>query len=273
MRLRVLPVLLFCGTALFTLRVGTMWQEATLTAGSPSEAQTTAAQPAASAGAAAAPSSTAATPAATPAAPTQIAAAAPATTVTPSAVPSSAPVGSAGSAQENMLGQPQTASAEAPSAETASMDKDGAGAQTADENPFNYSDSEIELLQDLAKRRDDLDKRAAALDRREALLTATEQRMDEKLAELKAVQAQIEAGLQQQKDAQDAQYKSLVKTYETMKPKDAARIFDTLEMDVLIEVAQRMKERSLAPVLAAMDATKAQAVTVELAARRAPTVQ
>jgi flagellar motility protein MotE (MotC chaperone) len=278
MRLRVLPVLLFCGTALFTLRIGTMWQEATLTAGSPSEAQTTAAQPAASAGAAAAPSSTAATPAATPAAPTQIAAAAPATTVTPSAVPSSAPVGSAGSAQENMPGQPQTASggtssAEAPSAETAPTDKDGAAAQTADENPFNYSDSEIELLQDLAKRRDDLDKRAAALDRREALLTATEQRMDEKLAELKAVQAQIEAGLQQQKDAQDAQYKSLVKTYETMKPKDAARIFDTLEMDVLIEVAQRMKERSLAPVLAAMDATKAQAVTVELAARRAPTVQ
>jgi flagellar motility protein MotE (MotC chaperone) len=278
MRLRVLPVLLFCGTALFTLRIGTMWQEATLTAGSPSEAQTTAAQPAASAGAAAAPSSTAATPAATPAAPTQIAAAAPATTVTPSAVASSAPVGSAGSAQENMPGQPQTASggtpsAEVPSTETAPPDKDGAAAQTADENPFNYSDSEIELLQDLAKRRDDLDKRAAALDRREALLTATEQRMDEKLAELKAVQAQIESGLQQQKDAQDAQYKSLVKTYETMKPKDAARIFDTLEMGVLLEVTQRMKETKLAPVLAAMDATKAQAVTVELAARRAPTVQ
>jgi flagellar motility protein MotE (MotC chaperone) len=34
-----------------------------------------------------------------------------------------------------------------------------------------------------------------------------------------------------------------------------------------------MKEAKLAPVLAAMDATKAQAVTVELAARRAPTVQ
>jgi flagellar motility protein MotE (MotC chaperone) len=279
MRLRVLPVLLFCGTALFTLRVGTMWQEATLTAGSPTEAQTTATQPAASTAAVApAPSSTTATPVATSAAPTQTAAASPATTDAPSAVPSSAPVGSAGSAQENMLGQPQTASggtpsAEVPSTETAPTDKDGAAAQTGDENPFNYSDSEIELLQDLAKRRDDLDKRAASLDRREALLTATEQRMDEKLAELKAVQAQIETGLQQQKDAQDAQYKSLVKTYETMKPKDAARIFDTLEMDVLLEVTQRMKETKLAPVLAAMDATKAQAVTVELAARRAPTVQ
>jgi flagellar motility protein MotE (MotC chaperone) len=182
-------------------------------------------------------------------------------------------VAPAGPAQQALLGQPP-----ATAGTTAPTGVDGAppepAAQTTDQdNPFNYSDSEIELLQDLAKRRDELDKRAAALDQREALLTATEQRMDQKLAELKAVQQQIETGLQQQKDAQDAQYKSLVKTYETMKPKDAARIFDTLEMEVLIEVAQRMKEAKLAPVLAAMDPAKAQSVTVELAARRAPTVQ
>jgi flagellar motility protein MotE (MotC chaperone) len=192
---------------------------------------------------------------------------------TPSAAPAPAPVAAAGPAQQSLLGQPQTASAG-----TAPTGVDGAPpdptTDTANQdNPFNYSDSEIELLQDLAKRRDELDKRSAAIDQREALLTATEQRMDQKLAELKAVQAQIETGLQQQKAAQDAQYKSLVKTYETMKPKDAARIFDSLEMEVLIEVTQRMKEAKLAPVLAAMDATKAQAVTVELAARRAPTVQ
>jgi flagellar motility protein MotE (MotC chaperone) len=278
MRLRVLPVLLFFGTALLTLRVGTMWQEAPLMAGSPTEAQTAAPPPPAPATTAAAPApapTPAAQPKATPAASTEMAAAAssPTTIGTPSAAPAPAPVGATGPAQENLLGQSPRASTE-----TAPAGGTGAAAETPaanpdQDNPFNYSDSEIELLQDLAKRRDELDKRAAALDQREALLTATEQRMDDKLAELKAVQAQIEAGLQQQKDAQDAQYKSLVKTYEAMKPKDAARIFDSLEMDVLLEVTQRMKEAKLAPVLAAMDATKAQAVTVELAARRAPTVQ
>jgi flagellar motility protein MotE (MotC chaperone) len=299
MRLRVLPILLFFGTALFTLRVGTMWQEATLMAGSPTEAQTTAPQastttpaatapatiqaaaapaattaPAATAPAATAPSTTAPAPApATATAATVPATTPPSSAGTPSAAPAPAPVAATGPAQQSLLGQPQTASVG-----TAPTGVDGAPpdptADTANQdNPFNYSDSEIELLQDLAKRRDELDKRSAAIDQREALLTATEQRMDQKLAELKAVQAQIETGLQQQKAAQDAQYKSLVKTYETMKPKDAARIFDSLEMEVLIEVTQRMKEAKLAPVLAAMDATKAQAVTVELAARRAPTVQ
>jgi flagellar motility protein MotE (MotC chaperone) len=191
----------------------------------------------------------------------------------PAAAPSPPPVAPAGPAQQALLGQPQaTAETTAPTGVDGAPPDPTAEASEQD-NPFNYSDSEIELLQDLAKRRDELDKRAAALDQREALLTATEQRMDQKLAELKAVQQQIETGMQQQKDAQDAQYKSLVKTYETMKPKDAARIFDTLEMEVLIEVAQRMKEAKLAPVLAAMDPAKAQSVTVELAARRAPTVQ
>ncbi|MGH6941079.1 MotE family protein [Hypericibacter sp.] len=308
MRLRVLPVLLFFGTALFTLRVGTMWQDATVMAGSPTEAQTTAPQPSTTPPAATAPATTATAsattvPAATvPAATTQTAAvpaattapstttpaattaAAPATTATapattppssagtPAAAPAPAPVAAAGPAQQNLLGQSQTAAATAPTGVDGAP-PDPTADSSAQDNPFNYSDSEIELLQDLAKRRDELDKRSAAIDQREALLTATEQRMDQKLAELKAVQAQIETGLQQQKDAQDAQYKSLVKTYETMKPKDAARIFDSLEMEVLIEVTQRMKEAKLAPVLAAMDATKAQAVTVELAARRAPTVQ
>ena len=38
-----------------------------------------------------------------------------------------------------------------------------------------------------------------------------------------------------------------------MKPKDAARIFDSLNDDVLVPVAQEMKSDVLAPVLAAMN--------------------
>lgn len=238
MRLRVFPLVLFIGTALFTLRIGNMWQEATLTAGRPSEAQTSASQPAA--------------PAAAPLPP-----------VTPS-----------GPAQQTLLGQPQPAADTAATGTATGIAAGGrqSAAALAD-NPFNYTDNEIELLQSLAKRRDELDRRAAALDQREALLAAAEQRMDQKLAELKAIQQQIQSTVTQQQQAQDAQYKSLVKTYEVMKPKDAAVIFDTLDLDVLLELAGRMKEAKLAPVLAAMDPAKAQQVTVELAARKAPTVR
>jgi len=76
--------------------------------------------------------------------------------------------------------------------------------------------------------------------------------------------------LQQQQDGTESQYQSLVKIYENMKPKDAARIFEQLEMAVLIPVVERMKERKTAPILAKMDPVKAQAITVELAQRRNP---
>jgi hypothetical protein len=58
-----------------------------------------------------------------------------------------------------------------------------------------------------------------------------------------------------------------VKTYSSMKPKDAARIFDGLADEVLVPVAQAMKSDALAPVLAAMNPSNAQKLTVKLASR------
>jgi len=53
-----------------------------------------------------------------------------------------------------------------------------------------------------------------------------------------------------------------------MKPKDAARIFEELDMEVLLEVVERMKERKTAPILAQMNPQRAKTVTLELAQRR-----
>ncbi|MCZ6722083.1 MAG: hypothetical protein O7A65_11160 [Proteobacteria bacterium] len=60
---------------------------------------------------------------------------------------------------------------------------------------------------------------------------------------------------------------SLVKIYQNMKPKDAARIFNELDFDVLVEVLERMRETSAAPILARMDSERAKALTLELAER------
>ena len=66
----------------------------------------------------------------------------------------------------------------------------------------------------------------------------------------------------------EAQMKSLVKIYEAMKPKDAARIFEQLDLVVLLDVIERMKERKTAPILANMDPERAKTITLELAQRR-----
>lgn len=129
------------------------------------------------------------------------------------------------------------------------------------------SAAEVDVLSSLAKRRAELDQRAKGQDMRETLLAATEKRVDGKIAALKQLQTQITALLGQRDAAQEMQVKSLVKTYSSMKPKDAARIFEGLDDDVLVPVAQAMKSDALAPVLAAMNPAAAQKLTVKLASR------
>ncbi len=136
------------------------------------------------------------------------------------------------------------------------------------EDPTLLTNAEIELLQQLTERRQILESREQELEIRTGLLTAAETRIDKKVEELKVLRETI-AGLIKTFDAQqDAKLLSLVKIYENMKPKDAARIFEDLELDTLLDVAERMKERKLAPVMAKMNPEKAREMTVELARLR-----
>ena len=135
-------------------------------------------------------------------------------------------------------------------------------------DPMSFSPQEIEILQSLAQRRDDLDKRAAEIDRHEALLQATEQRIDEKIARLQQMEGKINDAFKKEDQKDEAKIKSLVRIYETMKPKEAARIFEQLDLPVLLDVLEQMKELKTAPILAAMDPGKAKAVTLALAARQ-----
>jgi len=134
--------------------------------------------------------------------------------------------------------------------------------------PTEFSQAEIELLQNLSRRRDELDGREQQLEMRENLLAATEKRIEERIEELRRIEAQIDSLLVKYDEQRERQVESLVRIYQNMKAKDAARIFERLDMNVLLEVAENMNSRALAPILAEMDANRAQKITVELATRR-----
>jgi flagellar motility protein MotE (MotC chaperone) len=153
-------------------------------------------------------------------------------------------------------------------AESAAENADAQQAELQPDSDGNYSPAELQLLQSLSQRRAELDKREKDLDMREQVLKVTEKRLQDKLAEIKKVQDQVNAALKTYDDKEDAQLDSLVKVYETMKPEDAARIMSTLDMKVLIDVAQRMNERKIAPIMAAMDSATAKKLTMELATRK-----
>lgn len=143
-----------------------------------------------------------------------------------------------------------------------------AAARDDDESVDNLTSQDLQVLQQLAARRAELDKRAAQLDQREALITVTEKRVEDKLQQLQQSRTQLEALLSKADGQQDAQIKSLVKIYESMKPQQAATILQQLDMPVLLRVMQEMKEAKAALVLAAMDPQKAKAVTTELMQKR-----
>lgn len=132
-------------------------------------------------------------------------------------------------------------------------------------DPNRFSEREVQLLQELAERRTVLDSRERQLDEREALLKAAEQRLVEKQTELNSTKEEIMALLKQQDEQEKAKINQLVAIYENMKPKDAANIFNELEMPVLLQVIKNMKERKVAPVIASMSTEKARFLTKELA--------
>jgi len=131
-------------------------------------------------------------------------------------------------------------------------------------DPTLLTQAEIDLLQQLADRREILENREQDLELKQGLLKAAETRIDKKVEELKELQSTIQKLIKTYDEQQDAKLGSLVKIYESMKPKDAALIFQELDMNTLLLVAERMKERKLAGIMSKMDRAKASEITVEL---------
>ena len=129
------------------------------------------------------------------------------------------------------------------------------------------SPSERAILERLRSRRQELDARAREIDIRESLLKAAEKRVEARVEELKAIESRITVTTQQKSEADAARFKGIITMYEGMKPKDAAKVFDRLEMSVLFEIASQIAPRKMADILGVMSPEVAERLTVEMARR------
>lgn len=129
------------------------------------------------------------------------------------------------------------------------------------------SASERAILERLQARRQEIESRQREIDIRESLLKSAEKRIENKVEEMKAVESRISATQAEQKAAEAQRLKGLVTMYEGMKPKDAARVFDRLDMSVLIEIASAIAPRKMSDILGLMSSEAAERLTVELARR------
>ena len=136
-----------------------------------------------------------------------------------------------------------------------------------DQNPQSVSPSERAILERLQARRQELEQRAREIEIRESLLKSTEKRIEGRVEEMKATEAKISTATGQKAEQDSARFKGIITMYEGMKPKDAAKVFDRLEMSVLYDIASQIAPRKMSDILGLMQPEAAERLTVELARR------
>jgi flagellar motility protein MotE (MotC chaperone) len=142
-----------------------------------------------------------------------------------------------------------------------------AGVQIQLDGNRPLSAAERAILERLQQRRLELERRARELDMRENMLKEAEARLKARMNELKEQESRNGGSALKRQDSDAARFKSLAAMYENMKPKDAARIFDRLDIKVLVDMASLINPRRMSDILAQMSPEAAERLTNELANR------
>ncbi len=171
-----------------------------------------------------------------------------------------------GGEDPDITGSTHGAPKEAPKPAAPETKLEGAPVKMDEAQP-QVSASERAILERLQARRQEIESRQREIDIRESLLKSAEKRIENKVEEMKAVESRITATQAEQKAAEAQRMKGLVTMYEGMKPKDAARVFDRLEMGVLIEISSAIAPRKMSDILGLMSSEAAERLTVEMARR------
>jgi flagellar motility protein MotE (MotC chaperone) len=158
-------------------------------------------------------------------------------------------------------GQPPQAALprDLPAANATAAARGGAMAKGATPPIDAASGSERALLDRLQQRRQELEARARDLEMRETLLKAAEKQLDSRLGETNGEGGKGEAS---------ERIKALVVMYESMGPKEAARIFDRLDPRTLVDLVNHMNPRKVSEIMAKMQPEAAERMTLELARGR-----
>lgn len=133
--------------------------------------------------------------------------------------------------------------------------------------PEAGSATERALLEKLGARREALRQKSEELELRERMIGEAERKLEAGVGELRQAEDKAEGAGRERVEAERAGMKNIVTMYETMKPKDAARVFDRLGHEVLVPLVVAMNPRKMAEVLAVMQPEAAERLTVALANR------
>ena len=125
--------------------------------------------------------------------------------------------------------------------------------------------SELGHLTKLVERKKELDAREEELARVEAELNEQKAALQRRLTELEQMRANISSMLEDRVRADDQKIETLVQFYSNMKPPQAAKIFETIDEDLAVQILGRMKKKNAADILNLIKPEKAQMFTEKFA--------
>lgn len=151
-------------------------------------------------------------------------------------------------ANSSQSGQEETAN---------SAESKAASSAKPSESTRQWTQEEISHFTKLNERKRELDLREAELAKLEEELQRRKEELDEKIKKLEAMRAEISKALESRVAEDQAKVNKLVEVYSGMKPAQAARVIETLNEDLAVEILDKMKKKSAAEILDMMDAKKA----------------
>ena len=142
----------------------------------------------------------------------------------------------------------------------------GAGGGTASATCPSTEDAES-LLSAIREREDELAQESRRLAERSQTLNVAEAKLAEQLAAFETARKNLEATLAVADKAAERDIERMTTVYENMKPAEAAKIFERMDVSFAAGLLARVRPEVAAQVLAAMNADSAYAVTLTIASR------
>ena len=127
------------------------------------------------------------------------------------------------------------------------------------------STEELDHLTKLNDRKKELDAREEELNRQEAELQAQKVELDKRLKELEDMRGKISSMLEDRVKADDQKIDTLVQMYSNMKAPQAAKVFETMDEDLVVEILGRMKKKNAADIMNLLKPEKAQIISEKYA--------
>ncbi|MGZ3746092.1 MAG: magnesium transporter MgtE N-terminal domain-containing protein [Pseudobdellovibrionaceae bacterium] len=126
-------------------------------------------------------------------------------------------------------------------------------------------EEEIDHLSKLNERKKELDEREEELARAEQELQTQKEELDKRLKDLEEVRRGISSVLEEKVKGDDKKIDTLVQMYSDMKPPAAAKVLETMDEDLAVDILGRMKKKNAADIMSLLKAEKAQILTEKFA--------